>query len=156
MVYLTCFDRLGRWEEIAVSLLRKYCDRYYKYRNRRAACRGPGVSGCSCRSRHGPPCYCPWRVPGYAMYEMNKDSSDCAATTDAALERLLERYARSEKAITVNFRRLASCLSAPDRATHLIHSYPAKLLMHIPYFFLANTILSRPGDLVLDPFCGSG
>jgi DNA modification methylase len=28
--------------------------------------------------------------------------------------------------------------------------------MHIPYFFLTNDQLSQPGDLVLDPFCGSG
>ena len=90
------------------------------------------------------------------MHKLSEASSDRPATTDAVLEQLLERYARNETAITVNFRRLASCLPAPDRATHLIHSYPAKLLMHIPYFFLANTVLSQPGDLVLDPFCGSG
>jgi len=28
--------------------------------------------------------------------------------------------------------------------------------MHIPFFFLGNTILSSKGDLVADPFCGSG
>jgi DNA modification methylase len=28
--------------------------------------------------------------------------------------------------------------------------------MHIPFFFLANNFLSKPGDIVLDPFCGSG
>jgi DNA modification methylase len=28
--------------------------------------------------------------------------------------------------------------------------------VHIPFFFLANANLSKPGDLVLDPFCGSG
>jgi hypothetical protein len=28
----TRFDRVRRWEEIAVTLLKKYCDRYYKYR----------------------------------------------------------------------------------------------------------------------------
>jgi len=38
----------------------------------------------------------------------------------------------------------------------MIHPYPAKLLLHIPYFFLNNTILSKEGDTVLDPFCGSG
>jgi DNA modification methylase len=43
-----------------------------------------------------------------------------------------------------------------NRATHLVHPYPAKLLMHIPHFFLANNLLSQPGDIVLDPFCGSG
>lgn len=44
----------------------------------------------------------------------------------------------------------------PDRATHMIHPYPAKLLLHIPYFFLSNNILSKEGDTILDPFCGSG
>ena len=28
----TRFDRVRRWEEIAVALLKKYCDRYYKHR----------------------------------------------------------------------------------------------------------------------------
>ena len=47
-------------------------------------------------------------------------------------------------------------LNSADRFNHLIHPYPAKLLVHIPYFFLANDLLSKPGDIVLDPFCGSG
>lgn len=76
--------------------------------------------------------------------------------TDAALERLLMRYERTGRAIPVDFRRLVSCLSTAERATHLLHPYPAKLLMHIPFFFLANSILSREGDMVADPFCGSG
>ena len=29
----TRFDRVQRWEEIAVALLKKYIDRYYKYEN---------------------------------------------------------------------------------------------------------------------------
>ncbi|HEY1068895.1 MAG TPA: DNA methyltransferase, partial [Pirellulales bacterium] len=29
-------------------------------------------------------------------------------------------------------------------------------MVHIPFFFLATESLSRKGDLVLDPFCGSG
>lgn len=28
--------------------------------------------------------------------------------------------------------------------------------MHIPYFFLNNNIISKPGEIGLDPFCGSG
>ena len=76
--------------------------------------------------------------------------------TDAALERLLERYERTGRAVPVDFRRLVSCLPTAERATHLLHPYPAKLLMHIPFFFLANSILSRQGDVVADPFCGSG
>ena len=76
--------------------------------------------------------------------------------TDAALERLLLRYERTGRAVPVDFRRLVSCLRTAERATHLLHPYPAKLLMHIPFFFLANSILSREGDTVADPFCGSG
>lgn len=47
-------------------------------------------------------------------------------------------------------------MNSADRFTHLLHPYPAKLLVHIPFFFLANDLLSKPGDIVLDPFCGSG
>lgn len=76
--------------------------------------------------------------------------------TDSALEYLLKRYERTGCAVPINFRRLVPCLPCPERATHLLHPYPAKLLMHIPFFFLGNTILSTKGDLVADPFCGSG
>lgn len=76
--------------------------------------------------------------------------------TDSALEHLLERYDRTGRAVPVDFRKLVPCLPTAERATHLIHPYPAKLLMHIPFFFLANSILSRQGDEVADPFCGSG
>ena len=76
--------------------------------------------------------------------------------TDAALERLLQCYERTGRAVPVDFRKLVSYLSTPDRATHLLHPYPAKLLTHIPYFFLANSRFSREGDVVADPFCGSG
>lgn len=75
--------------------------------------------------------------------------------TDSTLERFIAKYRKSGRPIPVRFREIAY-LSGPDRATHLIHPYPAKLLMHIPAFFLANNILSRPGETVLDPFCGSG
>jgi len=43
-----------------------------------------------------------------------------------------------------------------ERASHSIHPYPAKVLVNIPHFFLANDILSGNGDTILDPFCGSG
>jgi len=41
-----------------------------------------------------------------------------------------------------------------DRFTHLIHSYPAKLLASIPAFFVS--IFCERGSRILDPFCGSG
>lgn len=77
-------------------------------------------------------------------------------STDAALHEMISRYASTRRPIRVDFRRLVPCLPSPDRATHLLHPYPAKLLVHIPFFFLANEMLSRRGDTVLDPFCGSG
>lgn len=76
--------------------------------------------------------------------------------TDSTLERLLKRYERNGRAVEVDFRKLVSCLPSAERATHLLHPYPAKLLMHIPFFFLANTLLSQKGDTIGDPFCGSG
>jgi DNA modification methylase len=75
---------------------------------------------------------------------------------NSSLNDLLTRFKRTGRTIPVSFRRLSTALNGHERATHVIHPYPAKLLVHIPYFFLANSILSKPGDLVLDPFCGSG
>src|SRR5215208_5509483 len=46
--------------------------------------------------------------------------------------------------------------SGIDRATHLMHAYPAKLLPNIPVFFLYSGALSGRDSLVLDPFCGTG
>src|SRR5689334_7664437 len=76
--------------------------------------------------------------------------------TKGDLLRLLDRYDRSSAAVTVNFRRLANWMPLGERATHYLHPYPAKLLPQIPAFFLSNSVLSKPGDTVLDPFCGSG
>ncbi len=75
---------------------------------------------------------------------------------DQEIESFLTRYSKNGKAIDVNFRRMIPELNKADRATHLVHAYPAKLLMHIPHLFLNNNILSKSGDRVLDPFCGSG
>lgn len=81
------------------------------------------------------------------------DASECA---DQCLSALLEAYGQRPEPVSVNFRKLAHWISYGERATHNIHSYPAKLLPHIPGLFLASTILSQPGDRVFDPFCGSG
>ena len=76
--------------------------------------------------------------------------------TDKQLENLLRRFKTNGRTIPISFRDRLPFLNNPDRHSHLIHPYPAKLLVHIPYFFLANSILTAPGDIVLDPFCGSG
>jgi DNA modification methylase len=75
---------------------------------------------------------------------------------DADLGVLLAQYRRTGKAITVNFRDLVPQHNNPDRSSHLIHSYPAKVISHIPAFCLASARLSSPHNSVLDPFCGTG
>lgn len=59
------------------------------------------------------------------------------------------------EAIPVDFRAIVSRLSSSERATHLIHPYPAKLIRHIPYFFLGCKSLSD-NEWIMDPFSGSG
>lgn len=73
-----------------------------------------------------------------------------------SFETLLEEYSKKEEPIEVNFRGLVPELNSIDRATHIIHTYPAKLLANIPYYFLNNDYFVTKGDSVLDPFCGSG
>jgi DNA modification methylase len=79
-----------------------------------------------------------------------------AAQANQCLADLLQNYRRNPQPIPVNIRNMVHWLDHSERATHNIHSYPAKLLIHIPHLFLANTLLSQPGDSVFDPFCGSG
>lgn len=68
----------------------------------------------------------------------------------------ISQYSKNKRPIEVSFRDLLPELSKIDRHTHLIHSYPAKLLAHIPNLFVNNSILSKEDDHVLDPFCGTG
>lgn len=58
--------------------------------------------------------------------------------------------------IHVNFRRMLPNINERNRATHLIHRYPAKLIQHIPNLFIGNSILSKRGEVIADTFCGSG
>lgn len=92
----------------------------------------------------------------------NLEHGDLTATLafaekgDSLLIGLFEKYKKNKRAIQVNFRELVDWVSYGERASHMIHLYPAKLLPHIPAFFLSNNVLSRKGDLVADPFSGSG
>lgn len=72
------------------------------------------------------------------------------------INNFIKTFTKYKTPIQVNFRSLVSILSSPDRATHLIHPYPAKLLMHIPYFFFNNNITGFNSETTVDPFCGSG
>jgi|ERR1035437_3935239 hypothetical protein len=80
-----------------------------------------------------------------------------AAENTRLIKGYTKSYSRSHTPIDVNFRELVNWIPySSERATHLIHSYPAKLLLHIPHFFLTNELLSEKDDLVFDPFSGSG
>ncbi len=67
---------------------------------------------------------------------------------------LLKQY-KGKKTVEVDFRKLVDWVPYSDSETHYIHSYPAKLLKHIPIFFLNSPIAPKSG-IVLDPFCGTG
>lgn len=88
--------------------------------------------------------------------DRNALRSDSVIDTALLLEDLKRRYRDAGAPIAVTFRELASWVRAGDQVTHQIHPYPAKLLPHIANFFVRASSLSRPGNLVLDPFCGSG
>jgi hypothetical protein len=68
---------------------------------------------------------------------------------------LSEEYARTSSAQDVSFRQLVGPIPVND-LSHSIHPYPARVLRQIPRFFLHCEQLAKPGDVVLDPFCGSG
>lgn len=54
----------------------------------------------------------------------------------------------------VNFRQVVKDIKSRDHYTQEIHSYPGKLIHHIPNYFILK--LSERGDIILDPFCGTG
>lgn len=66
------------------------------------------------------------------------------------------KYAETGKPIQIDFRQLVPELNTSERYTHLIHSYPAKLLSNIPFFFLQTDYFCPKDGIVLDPFCGTG
>lgn len=69
---------------------------------------------------------------------------------------LYSQYRLQGDGVAVNFRGILSSLNGNERYSHSIHPYPAKLITHIPYFFLNNKRYISPGEVMLDPFCGSG
>lgn len=75
---------------------------------------------------------------------------------NCTLEQLYQQYEEKGHAIMVDFRSLVPEIGKPDRYTHLIHPYPAKLLASIPYYILHTERFCPNGGVVLDPFCGAG
>lgn len=76
--------------------------------------------------------------------------------TGVALAGLLDRFGLDQRPVAISFRQVVPWLKVGERASHYLHSYPAKLLPHIAHFFLANCSLVGADEVVLDPFGGSG
>ena len=72
------------------------------------------------------------------------------------IEQLYQQYTKRGEPISVDFKTLVPEIVKPERYTHLIHPYPAKLLANIPYFILQSERYCPKGGVVLDPFCGAG
>lgn len=76
---------------------------------------------------------------------------------DETLGSLVREYKKHSTPLEVSFRDLVYWVPYSDSLTHYIHSYPAKLLKHIPIFFINSSyILPEKNSVVLDPFCGTG
>lgn len=86
----------------------------------------------------------------------NKSSAIDEAEAEEIYSGLLSSYSLTEESVEVDFRGLIPGVSSADRATHLLHPYPAKLLRHIPALVVSSPQLCPENSLVLDPFCGSG
>ena len=87
------------------------------------------------------------------------DGPNCLVSGDhfeASFLSLVRQYRRESRTIEVDFRQLVPIHSGVDRVTHLVHTYPAKLLPNIPIFFLNSGLLEIPNSVVYDPFCGTG
>lgn len=68
--------------------------------------------------------------------------------------KLISEYAHRARPQQFAFREAIRFSSPADRATHNLHPYPGKMLPQVAALLVET--LSRPGHVVLDPFCGSG
>lgn len=78
------------------------------------------------------------------------------ADTTAILLNLIREFDGQQQPIEVSFRKLVPWLKVGERATHYLHTYPAKLLPQICHFFFAAKGWLPQNAVVLDPFCGTG
>jgi len=77
---------------------------------------------------------------------------------DEKLEREKKQYNQTNRVQLVSFREWCEewdWARRSDVYTHLIHSYPAKLLAYVPITFLTSSLAS-PRDIVMDCFAGTG
>jgi len=85
-----------------------------------------------------------------------KQSENVSTNQNDTLMKKLFGRGVEKGVIRVDFRKMLSNLNERNRATHLIHRYPAKLIYHIPNLFINNSFLSKRREVVADTFCGSG
>lgn len=78
------------------------------------------------------------------------------ADTTTILLNLIREFDGQQQPIEVSFRKLVPWLKVGERATHYLHTYPAKLLPQICHFFFAAKGWLPQNAVVLDPFCGTG
>lgn len=78
------------------------------------------------------------------------------ADTTTILLNLTRKFESRQEPIEVSFRELVPWLKVGERATHYLHTYPAKLLPQICHFFFAAKGWLPKNAVVLDPFCGTG
>jgi len=76
--------------------------------------------------------------------------------TSGSVRALIDNFEKSGIPQDISFRELVPWIKVGERATHYIHSYPAKLLPQIAHFFLAASEYIAKSDNVLDPFGGTG
>ena len=76
---------------------------------------------------------------------------------DKYIKYLKSEFRRFREPIRFSFRDICSqWVKRSDKYTHLIHSYPAKLLPYIPIFFLFDRSYANRTGYLLDPFAGTG
>jgi hypothetical protein len=71
----------------------------------------------------------------------------------AHLADLVDRF--DGEPLPASFRQMVGPLAA-DENVHQLHPYPARLTRHIPRLILSSQLFGTKGDIVLDPFVGSG
>jgi len=74
---------------------------------------------------------------------------------DSQYFQLKKIYQVNNSPVEVDFRKLVDWVPYSDSETHYIHSYPAKLLKHIPIFFL-NSPIAPTNGIIFDPISGTG
>lgn len=95
------------------------------------------------------------------QYKINHsviDAGDVEKTASRTLKQLYTQYQDNPEGVQVSFRQLCAewgWAKRSDKYTHLIHSYPAKILPYIPILFLSTEQYANRDESIMDIFAGS-